>query len=450
MKKRNGFILWGVFFIAALIVFTYCLTEYRGDLVIAAGTGAVVLVAAYLFMDGIFNTYSAEKTEKNNLLADQNKMLLDGIDSRLAEVERLQKALFVTGKNTAKSFDDGFSAMETAQNSLAARLSEDLDKAARIIVRYGREDIKHLAQSNKKDASDTAAVFRDGMDDLMDQLQNTNRKSESRSGENRDVTVITECMNRNYDVIKIKLEGGFELVEASLSEIRDNLMNFQTNIMSRPPDANDPLTSSLSQSSDLPLMPEIKETEAFTMDEADAPEISHIESFDTEPVSVSTPKPTPVSTPKPAPVSAPKPVPVSTPKPTPKPKPAETRPSEIASDSNKPMSPDEIAAMFAAASAPSAAPAPKAEVNKAPPLEPAAKVPEAAAASEIAVELSEDPNKRMDPSEIAALFAAAQSGQKIPDVKKPESKPSAAQASGEPNKQMSPDEIAALIASMGQ
>ena len=105
----------------------------------------------------------------------------------------------------------------------------------------------------------------------------------------------------------------------------------------------------------------------------------------------------------------------SAPEPEPAPAPVATAP--IDSDPNKPMSPDEIAALIAAAEAESA---PEPEPTPAP--------------------VETDPNKPMSPDEIAALIAAAEAE----SVPAPE--PTPAPVDTDPNKPMSPDEIAALIA----
>ena len=107
------------------------------------------------------------------------------------------------------------------------------------------------------------------------------------------------------------------------------------------------------------------------------------------------------------------------------PEPALTAP--VDSDPNKPMSPDDIAALIAAAEAQS-----EPEIEAAP--EPAPTAP-----------IDSDPNKPMSPEDIAALIAAAEAQSKPEIEAAPEPAPTAP-VDSDPNKPMSPDDIAALIA----
>lgn len=140
----------------------------------------------------------------------------------------------------------------------------------------------------------------------------------------------------------------------------------------------------------------------------------------------------------------------------------------IDSDPNKPMSPDEIAALIAAAEAQSEPeieaapePTPTAPIDSDPnkPMSPediaaliaateAQSEPEIEAAPEPAptAPVDSDPNKPMSPDEIAALIAAAEA-QSEPEVEIESTLEPVAQVDSDPNKPMSPDEIEALIAS---
>lgn len=116
--------------------------------------------------------------------------------------------------------------------------------------------------------------------------------------------------------------------------------------------------------------------------------------------------------------------------------------TEPADDSNRQLSADEIAALFAAAD-----PAPKKE-------EPVVDTTPAAPAAD-------DPNRQLSPDEIAALFAASEPAPKSDEEARIEEQkmdealaaqaaaPTVTPVSDDPNKQLSPDEIAALFASLG-
>ena len=124
----------------------------------------------------------------------------------------------------------------------------------------------------------------------------------------------------------------------------------------------------------------------------------------------------------------------SAPEPEPAPAPVATAP--VDSDPNKPMSPDEIAALIAAAEAESAP------------------EPEPAPAPVATAPVDSDPNKPMSPDEIAALIAATEAGSASeveakaePVVEAKVAPVPAAPVVDDPNKQMSPEDIAALFAS---
>ena len=147
--------------------------------------------------------------------------------------------------------------------------------------------------------------------------------------------------------------------------------------------------------------------------------------------------------------------PIAEPEPEPIPEPVveELPPMPDLSDPNKMMSPDDIAALLANMNAePVAEPEP--EPIPEPVVEEKSPMPD--------LDLS-DPNKMMSPDEIEALLASmaadTASAASLPDVEEePEEEPEPEPAAEEkppmpdlsdPNRQMSPDEIAALFANMG-
>ena len=110
-----------------------------------------------------------------------------------------------------------------------------------------------------------------------------------------------------------------------------------------------------------------------------------------------------------------------------------------AEDSNKMLSQDDIAALFAAAM-PAAEAEPKI-TEPAPVAEPVVEVaPEPVAAEPV----NEDPNRQLTPEEIAALFSA-NTPAKEPEVEVAPEPVAAEPVNEDPNRQLTPEEIAALF-----
>lgn len=122
------------------------------------------------------------------------------------------------------------------------------------------------------------------------------------------------------------------------------------------------------------------------------------------------------------------------------------------SDPNKKMDPDEIAALFASMSGDVTPAEEPNSVVEEPLPEPVIEQETTPAAQE--VDLS-DPNKQLGPDEIAALFASMtqevteSAPESEPVVEEEPAQSAPAIDLSDPNKQLSPDEIAALFSSMG-
>ena len=118
--------------------------------------------------------------------------------------------------------------------------------------------------------------------------------------------------------------------------------------------------------------------------------------------------------------------------------------SPASDDPNKKMNPEDIAALFAAA-VPSDEPAKEAAAEKT--VSPASDDPNKKMNPEDIAALfaaADDPNKKMNPEDIAALFAAA-----VPSdepAKEAAAEKPVSPASDDPNKKMNPEDIAALFA----
>ncbi len=162
------------------------------------------------------------------------------------------------------------------------------------------------------------------------------------------------------------------------------------------------------------------------------------------------PEPTPVQAaaepePVPTPAAEPAPMPEPAPAPTPEPVKEEKPPMPDLSDPNKKMSPDDIAALFANMADDNHA----AEEKAAEPEPAPAPTPEPVKEEKPPMPDLSDPNKKMSPDDIAALFANM-AGDVAPEPEPEpvkEEKPPMPDLS-DPNRNLSPDDIAALFANM--
>ena len=134
----------------------------------------------------------------------------------------------------------------------------------------------------------------------------------------------------------------------------------------------------------------------------------------------------------------PEPEPIPEPEPlAPEPEPAPEPMVEMPTDPNAKMDPDQIAAMFASMEA-----APEPEPEPIPEPEPPAPEPEPVA------EMPTDPNAKLDPDQIAAMFASMEAAPAPEPEPVPEPVPVAPEPQGDPNKMMSAEEIEALFANL--
>ena len=124
------------------------------------------------------------------------------------------------------------------------------------------------------------------------------------------------------------------------------------------------------------------------------------------------------------------------------------------SDPNRQLSADEIAALFAGASAGASKPEPASESVTEPVVEPepvelSASEPAPAAEEAVADTANSDPNRQLSADEIAALVASANAGASEPEpVAEPEPDKPPVVDLNNTNRNLTPDEIAALFGSM--
>lgn len=126
VKKRRGILIGSTLgFLAVLLGELYCLLNFRGDVVMIAGVGAVLLIMAYLMLDAGFEywEYLQEPEEP-------------ALENGQVEADRSAQAL---GQN-----------LRQIEAELAL-LRKDLSDLLKAEIQYERENTRALISHNKKE-----------------------------------------------------------------------------------------------------------------------------------------------------------------------------------------------------------------------------------------------------------------------------------------------------------
>ena len=327
--------------------------------------------------------------------------------ARREEASKIAKATYVLEKRILNLLDERILSPEENMENLST-LEGEIVHAIKASIKYGRDNTNHLseviAESSSPDYEDIFAK----LDELILVLKN-NPIAPS--------TAQAPVEQVNYEEVPVEpIMTDAEIV------------------------VEDPVIETDTETEDVPEFVDTLTTET-TPEELGATEIEPEFASELEPEPVAGANAVPEPEPTPAPVDTDPNKPMSpediaaliaaaeaqsepeieaAPEPEPTPAPVDT-------DPNKPMSPEDIAALIAATEAQS-----EPEIEAAP--EPALTAP-----------IDSDPNKPMSPEDIAALIAATEA-QSEPEIEIESTLEPVAQVDSDPNKPMSPDEIEALIA----
>ena len=364
--------------------------------------------------------------------------------ARREEASKIAKATYVLEKRILNLLDERILSPEENMENLST-LEGEIVHAIKASIKYGRDNTNHLseviAESSSPDYEDILAK----LDELILVLKN-NPIAPS--------TAQAPVEQVNYEEVPVEpiMTDAETVVEG-------------------------PVIETGTETEDVPEFVDTLTTET-TPEELGATEIEPEFASELEPEPVAGANAVPEPEPTPAPVDTDPNKPMSPDEiaaliaaaeaeSAPAPEPAPVAKAPVDSDPNKPMSPEDIAALIAAAEAQSEPeieatpePAPTAPVDSDPnkPMSPediaaliaateAQSEPEIEAAPEPALTapIDSDPNKPMSPEDIAALIAATEA-QSEPEIEIESTLEPVAQVDSDPNKPMSPDEIEALIA----
>ncbi|MBE5889490.1 MAG: hypothetical protein E7282_00815 [Lachnospiraceae bacterium] len=415
-----------------IIGLLYTIINYPTLWLALVGIGLVTLADIYWIVASVLS-----------LMAIREQKRAEQYDS----IFKSEKASYLMLKKYSEEITERLQRLEKMVNSPAAEIIKTQKSIAKVIISRERENAEALMNAND--------LLTEQLENLEKRMENNNLTAEAKY-EKISATNKDQIIAKQQEFI-VALKD----MELRLNQVMGQRM-VAAPMMAAPVAAPAPTVSAVPPVEEAPETPMTEEliAEAPIMEdpiiEAPVEEIAPVENE--EPIAVEEPIAEEVAVPAEEPITAEEEsVPAEEPV-TEEPAAPVAEPSD---DPNKKLSPDEIAAMFAAADA---APAEETPVEEAVAEEPAAEEPAPA-------EPADDPNKMMSPDDIAALISSMGAEpqpnvEPVPDPVSAESEAAEAQAEipaaelvtpeappmpdlSDPNKKMSPDEIAALFANMG-
>lgn len=363
MKKKDtkarmqiifGALILALFFSVEL----YMMINYSDKYLIIAGIALVELIFLYVIIQGIF-ALKEEKEIRNEAQYDN--------------VFKSEKASYLMLKKYFEEFEDKLNYLEKASKVPTEEIVNAQKGIAKVVMNRTRQGSEAMLNSTEQ---------------IADQLAEVQKQSEAFQ------SLLSSCKE---EIIAAQKSAGNSSEKSVQMQIQDLVVQMK--------DMELRLNAALSQNQKV-IVQSAPASFGTTSDEKSfLNEVMADEVADTDDDLEETVEPEPVVVPEPN--SAPEPV--AAPEPIPEPEPEPVAAPEPASDSNRSLSPDEIAALFANMGNDSTS-----EAKEEPVQEPAPEViekptvaekTEAPADSTQPMPDSSDPNKTLSPDEIAALFA---------------------------------------------
>lgn len=373
MKKKDtkarmqiifGALILALFFSVEL----YMMINYSDKYLIIAGIALVELIFLYVIIQGIF-ALKEEKEIRNEAQYDN--------------VFKSEKASYLMLKKYFEEFEDKLNYLEKASKVPTEEIVNAQKGIAKVVMNRTRQGSEAMLNSTEQ---------------IADQLAEVQKQSEAFQ------SLLSSCKE---EIIAAQKSAGNSSEKSVQMQIQDLVVQMK--------DMELRLNAALSQNQKV-IVQSAPASFGTTSDEKSfINEVMADEVADTDDDLEETVEPEPVVAPEPnsapEPVAAPEPIlePESVAAPEPIPEPEPVAAPEPASDSNRSLSPDEIAALFANMGNDSTS-----EAKEEPVQEPAPEViekptvaekTEAPADSTQPMPDSSDPNKTLSPDEIAALFA---------------------------------------------
>ena len=369
MKSKNIIkIFYRLFFLASLFFSVFVLLQLGDDFTAVGIAGIVVLIAGYLF----FSHNEKEKQEER----ERDRMELD---RKLDELLNAQRAIYTITKRSAVKLEQEFTAgggnlqiKELLEKtiSLQERALSENRKLAEIQVNA----LKTVAKYNKENTRQLALNMNQNIDRLVQKLQSSTAELQ------HDIHETTEAIE--------EAEEFYQSMSANIASALEK----QEDMPELMPETGDEV--SVDDGAEIAAEPE---TDMETEKAGEPEQYIEMDATD-EPIQESVPESGQEIAAEPETVQ-------EATKPQPQPK-KEELPLPVMDDPNKKMTPDEIAALFAsmgAANQPASEPVPDPISASAPD---SIVIPDPDPIQTPSLPEMDDPNKKMDPDDIAALIAA--------------------------------------------
>ncbi len=389
MKKKDtkarmqiifGALILALFFSVEL----YMMINYSDKYLIIAGIALVELIFLYVIIQGIF-ALKEEKEIRNEAQYDN--------------VFKSEKASYLMLKKYFEEFEDKLNYLEKASKVPTEEIVNAQKGIAKVVMNRTRQGSEAMLNSTEQIADQLAEVQKqsEAFQSLLSSCKEEIIAAQKSAGNSSEKSVQMQIQDLVVQMKDMELR-----LNAALSQ------NQKVIVQSAP--ASFGTTSDEKSFLNEVMADEVADTDD-DLEETVEPEPVVVPEPNSAPEPVAAPEPIPE--PEPEPVAAPEPIqepesePVAAPEPIPEPEPVAA--PEPASDSNRSLSPDEIAALFANMGNDSTS-----EAKEEPVQEPAPEViekptvaekTEAPADSTQPMPDSSDLNKTLSPDEIAALFA---------------------------------------------
>ena len=335
--------------IILIIMEIYTLINYGSAFIVIAAIALGMIVAMFFLVSGIINMNLAIKEAEHE---------------KYDEIYKAQKASYLIIRKSFEELDERLALMEENSILPADEIISAQKAVAKVTINKSKENTEAIVSSNDELVNKLYS-FEQKLEALTNAASNSNN-ADVRTKEMSEMSYQLESMKRQLDEMQIKLAAGIPVQQV------------QPIYMQAPSVQGMPVAQPMPEPQPAPVQM-------------------------SEPVLEPEAVPEPELIQEPEPILEPEPEPVIEPEPIPEPEPV---PAFVPSDDpNKPMSPDDIAALLASMQGGLGSVEEVAAEEPEPEPEPVPEEPAVVPVPDVGVDLS-DPGRVMSPEEIEKLFAS--------------------------------------------